>query len=150
MHHFDISDDPFFGHLKKAKFSLRAIFLRFLITDFFMGHLKMVWIQSQNTILRHSRTHFFVRTSENSQTLALDIILRCLRTHYFIQTFEKSYCLSTEHLFKIYNDLFIHLNVWEWWWLSFIEQFWDIQYIIFSFRNTILRCPMIYFCHWNI
>jgi len=42
MHHFDISDDPFFGHLKIAKFSLRAIFLRFLITHFFMGHLKMV------------------------------------------------------------------------------------------------------------
>ena len=69
------------------------------------------------------------------QTLDLDIILRCLRTHYFIQTFEKSYCLSTDHLFKIYNDLFIHLNVWEWWWLSFIEPFWDIQYLIFSFRH---------------
>ena len=135
MHRFDISDDPFFGHLKIAKFNLRAIFLRFLITHFFKGHLKMVWIQSQSTILKCSRTHFYVWTSENSQTLALDIILRCSRTHYFIQTFEKSYCLSTEHLFKINNDLFIHLNVWEWWGLSFIEPFWDIQYPIFPLET---------------
>ena len=56
---------------------------------------------------------FYVWTTENSQTLALDIILRCLRTHYFIQIFENSYCLSTDHIFKIYNDLFIQLNVWE-------------------------------------
>ena len=100
-----------------------------------MGHIKMFWIESQSTILRCSRTHFYVRTSENSQTLALYIILRCLRTHYFIQTFEKSYCLSTEHLFKICNDPFIHMNVWEWWEISFIESFWNIQYPIFSFGH---------------